>query len=153
MYFAHAVRARRDDGLWEAWLEFIGRVKTRGRSARPVRPSSPIAQTWSIGRKASAGSTYKRALAGAESTTEAMPGDRAAREDSPYTLSPHGDVYFGLIAPAPGQSLSPTRTRFISKKRTGGRPGMIRSPTSRHFPSLMTAVYRIVIGPAGISQV
>src|SRR5215813_7803356 len=38
--------------------------------------------------------------------------------------------YFGGIAPPAGQLVSPTRLRFISKKRTGSLPGAIRSPVS-----------------------
>ena len=48
--------------------------------------------------------------------------------------------HLGPIAPAAGQLVSPTRLRFISKKRTGSLPGTTRSPTSRHVPSLTTAV-------------
>jgi hypothetical protein len=36
--------------------------------------------------------------------------------------------HLGLIAPAAGQSVSPTRLRFISKKRTGSLPDTMRSP-------------------------
>src|ERR1700738_2128856 len=67
-------------------------------------------------------------------------------------LRPGVGPHLGLMAPAAGPSVGPTRLRFISKKRTGSLPGTIRSPTSRHAPSLMTAVKRIVIGPAGISH-
>lgn len=48
--------------------------------------------------------------------------------------------HLGLTAPAAGQSVSPTRLRFISKKRTGSLPDTMRSPTSLHAPSLITAV-------------
>ena len=51
-----------------------------------------------------------------------------------------GPDYFGPMAPAAGQSLSPTRWRVISKKRCGSRPGAMRSPTSRSVPSLIAAV-------------
>ncbi len=68
------------------------------------------------------------------------------------SVRPIREGYFGLIAPAAGQSVSPTRLRFISKNRTGSLPGATWSPTSRHAPSLMIATYRIFIGPAGISH-
>src|SRR6266446_4098922 len=60
--------------------------------------------------------------------------------------------YLGLIAPALGQLESPTRFKVISKNRTGSFCGMTRSPTSCQVPSFTTAVYRIVMGPAGISH-
>ena len=43
-------------------------------------------------------------------------------------------VHLGLMVPAAGQLVSPTRLRFISNIRTGSLPGMIRSPTSSHAP-------------------
>lgn len=49
-------------------------------------------------------------------------------------------LHFGLTASPAGQLVSPTRLRFSSENRTGSLPGMIRSPTSCHTPSLMTDV-------------
>src|SRR5262249_28205500 len=57
-----------------------------------------------------------------------------------YTDETRRSVHLGPIAPAAGQLVSPTRLRFISKKRSGSLPGTTRSPTSRHVPSLTTAV-------------
>ena len=83
-YFAQAVGVQRDDGLWEGWLEFIGpnessRSISSGRET--TQPNRADLEYWAQGLS----KVYLQgALARAESSTEAIPKDRAAPEDSPY---------------------------------------------------------------------
>jgi hypothetical protein len=83
-YFAQAVGIQRDDGLWEGWLEFIGpnesaRSISSGRET--TQPKRTDLEYWAQGLSR----VYLQgALARAELSTEAIPRDRAASEDSPY---------------------------------------------------------------------
>jgi hypothetical protein len=84
MYFAQAVGTKRDDGLWEGWLEFIGadeNARSICSDRETTQPNRADLEYWAQGLSR----VYLQgALARAETNTEAMPGDRAARDDSPY---------------------------------------------------------------------
>ena len=118
--------------------------------------------------------SYRRDLSRCRPYTHAMWKERSAKEEGdgvarrplpvgalatePQSTGPgpagsEPGYHFCGTAPPAGQVVSPIRVRVISKNRTGSWPGATRSPTSLSVPSLMTAVYRIVMGPAGISQV
>ena len=74
-------------------------------------------------------------------------------ERPPRNTVPHYLPTLGATGIPSGQSVSPTRFRFISKFCTAGLPAAMYSPTSRQWPPLMVAVKRIsASGPAGISQ-
>jgi hypothetical protein len=83
-YFAQAVGAKRPDGRWEGWLEFIGadeNARSICTDRETTQPNRADLDYWAQGLSM----VYLQgALARAESTTQAMPGARAAREDSPY---------------------------------------------------------------------
>ena len=82
MYFAEAVGRRREDGLWEGWLEFLGvnesaPLKVSGRET--TQPNRADLDYWAQGLS----KVYlEGALARAEASTEEIRGDRASRESS-----------------------------------------------------------------------
>ena len=82
-YFAQAVGHRREDGLWEGWLEFIGAnenspsICSSGRET--TQPNRADLDYWAQGLSR----VYLQgALARAESLPEASKRDRSAREGS-----------------------------------------------------------------------
>ena len=84
MYFAQAMGTQRQDGLWVGWLEFIGAnesaasICSSGRET--TQPNRPDLEYWAQGLTR----VYLQgALARAESSTEAIPTERDARETSP----------------------------------------------------------------------
>jgi len=83
-YFAQAVGIQREDGLWEGWLEFIGaneNARSISSDRETTQPNRAGLEYWAQGLSR----VYLQgALARAESSTEAIPKDRPAREDSPY---------------------------------------------------------------------
>lgn len=83
MYLAQAVGSQREDGLWEGWLEFIGPNESElsiSSGRETTQPNRADLEYWAQGLSR----VYLQgALARAESSTEAIPRDRAARERSP----------------------------------------------------------------------
>lgn len=79
-YFAQALGRKREDGLWEGWLEFIA-----ARAASPVidsgrettQPNRVDLEYWAQGLTKA---YLQGALVRAQSPTEAIRKDRSARE-------------------------------------------------------------------------
>jgi len=82
MYFAEAVGRRREDGLWEGWLEFIRPDESVPRivsGRETTQPNRADVDYWAQGLS----KVYlEGALARAEASTEPIQRDQAARESS-----------------------------------------------------------------------